>query len=554
MKKLPIYFSLALVFASCAARTKLYPSAKTEPEKYILAKELLSQNAFAEANKIFIDIYKGVPDKNALTNNSKYLSAFCFYKQQNYKDANFVLFQLINHDPDWVDISAAYYLKAVCQLESHNYIDAFIQFSKITKEPFLSKSNAAKGYFLQTKITNDTISILKNRFPNDKYLSNFNNLSYIKTEILTQSGFNFNVACMMPFEASAQNHFIYEMYEGMKLAADSLLKSGLKISLIPYETGKDSTKILEFVKLPNVQNYDLVIGPVYANQQNSMVSFAQKNNIPIINPLSQFSSLSQSLSGYYLNMPSYETLGSQAAIFASQNFLRHKKSVIIYGIDGGDSLSAKAYKNVYEKNGGKVLLYRRLSKFTANLLPKIMSKIPIDSIGHLAIFTSDPSLSATIFTFLETNLLEETARYKTDEKPDEKKPERKINIADIPVIVTSKWLDAQAISYEQFLLHNTHFIFQEYTDDNNQETQKIASNTFIKTGLNATDYTYKGYNLMLFWGTMLGKYGKNILANITLNEKIKLNETVIKDYRLKKDNGFVPIMKFDDYKLILVNE
>lgn len=554
MRKLPIYFSIALVFASCAARTKSYSSSQSEPEKYALAKELLSQNAFAEANKIFTDIYKGVPAKNELINNSKYLSAYCYFKQQNFKDANFVLYQLISFDPDWSEISAAYYLKAVCQLESHNYIDAFLQFSKINKEPYIEKSNLAKGYFLQSKITNDTINILKNRFPGDKFLANYNNVAYIKTEILTQSGNNFNIACILPFEASAQNHFIYEMYEGMKLAADSLSKAGLKTNLIAYESGKDSSKIQDFTQMQFAQNYDLIVGPVYANQQNSMVSFSKKNAISIVNPLSQYATLSCSLPGYYLNMPSYETQGTEAALFALKNFNRYKKTVIIYGIDGGDSLTAKAYKIAYEKNGGKALLYRRLSKFTANILPKVMGNIRMDSVGHFAIFTSDPSLAATIFTFLETNLLDETARYKTEEKPDEKKTQRKINIADIPVIVTSKWLDAPAISYEQFMLHNTHFVFQEYNDDTNLENKNIAKEIFYKTGLNATDYTFKGYNLMMYWGTMLGKYGKNFSSILTQNERVRLNPTVFKDYKTKNDNAFVPIMKFEDYKLILVNE
>ncbi|TAG54339.1 MAG: hypothetical protein EAZ27_09180 [Cytophagales bacterium] len=553
MKKIPFYCLLILMFASCAARNKTYNSSKTDNEKYELAKELLSQNAFSEANKLFTEIYKGSPEKNNLISNSKYLSAFCYYKQLNYKDANFVLYQLINFDPNWESISAAYYLKGVCQFESHNYIDAFIQFSKIDKEPYLKKSNLAKGFFLQTKITNDTINILKNRFPNDKFLNDFNNINFIKTEILTQAGDNFNIACLMPFEASAQNHFIYELYEGMKLAADSLLKVGLKINLIPYETGKDSTKIVEIVNTQNIQNFDFFVGPIYANQQSKMVEFSKKNNVAIINPLSQYNNLSNSLSKYYLNMPSYETQGSEAAKFTIKNFLRFKNTVIIYGIEGGDSLTAKAYKLEYEKNGGKVLLYKRLSKFTANLLPKFMSKVPIDSIGHLAIFTSDPTLSATIFTYLETNLLDKTATYKTEEKPEEKKNVRKINIADIPVIVTSKWLDAQSISYEQFTLHNTHFLFQEYSDDNNFINKNICEKYFTKVGLHATDFTLKGYNLMLYWGSILGKYGKSFPQILTEVEPYNISETVIKNYKNKNDNSFVPILKFEDYNLKIVN-
>lgn len=556
MKKLPIYFIIVVLFYSCAARTPNSSQSKSDDEKYVLAKELLAQNAYSEAFKLFQGLYQGSAEKSDFITSSKYYAAYCQYKLENYKDANFILYQLITIHPEWKKIDLAYYLKAVVQLETHNYIDAFIQFAKVKSEPYLSKSNAAKGFYLQTKISADTVEILKKRFPTDKFLTSFQNKPTIISEVLTFSGKDLNIAVLMPFEASANNHFVYEMYEGMLMGADSLKKNGLTINLLPYETGKDSAKVIEFTNLQNAANFDAIIGPVYNNQQATIAQFAKDKKAIVINPLSQFSTFSKSIPGYYLNKPSFETQGKQAAEYAFQNFNRTKNAVIIYGLDGGDSLMAKAYKIKYEQMGGKVLVFRRLSKFTANLLPTVMSKTKMDSVSHFTIFTSEPTLGANVFTYLETTLLEKTATYKVvneEGKEEEKKEEIKTKVTDIPVIVTSKWLDFQAINLEQLVLHQTHFVFSENINPSDTIYKNIETLYFDKTGLNPTPYVYYGYNLMLYWGSLLGKYDKKIAQYIKQTAPIRFDDFYYKNYTTGNDNGFVPLFKLENNILQIVN-
>ena len=76
-----------------------------------------------------------------------------------------------------------------------------------------------------------------------------------------------------------------EFYMGALLAIDSLKKQGVVAKLVLFDTMRDSLKIAQILRNPDMKNMDLIIGPFYTELVNQVASFARENRIFYISPI-----------------------------------------------------------------------------------------------------------------------------------------------------------------------------------------------------------------------------------------------------------------------------
>jgi hypothetical protein len=103
-------------------------------------------------------------------------------------------------------------------------------------------------------------------------------------------------------------------------------------------------------------------------------------------------------------------------------------------------------------------------------------------------------------------------------------------------LVLQEWLDFQSINYEQFKLHNTHFIVTEKALDDT--LQKFENLYLRKTGIPPGYYAYTGYESLLFI------YQNLISGNGFVNSLYWGEFLPGFDYRGSQDNKNVPLYKF----------
>ncbi|MFN0050018.1 MAG: outer membrane protein assembly factor BamD [Cytophagales bacterium] len=524
--------------------------------QYLAAKELLKAEKYEESIKSFAELGNNTPN-DEFSAHCKYFTAYAYFKKNNFRDANFLLFQIINKYPTWEKLDFVYYLKGIVQLDGKNYVDALTQFSKIADRRLRKKADASILFYAD-KITTDSLIMLNLRFKDDKGLKDAYSKrtnTYKDAEIVTKP--EWNVALLLPTELSAKNRFVYELNAGITLAQDSLAKMGVKINIHPFDTGKDTTGVLNFVSLRESACFDMVIGPLYSNQQKIINEYSVKHAVPVVNPLSNSFGLAASNPNYFLFQPSAETQGTVAAEFAYKNFTRKPTAIVVFGIGANDSLIAKAYKSQFEKLGGKVLKYKMLGKSNSGFFASFFSKIPIDSVGHIFVSSNESALAANVFTTLEGLLIDKAASYKetliNNMLDGEQKIERRLLVNDVPVFTSSKWLEFESISYEQFIMHNTHFIQNEYTQSDTISAN-FESRYFETYQIPASIYAKQGYSMILNFGIFLNAYGiyfPKFLSETTTQKSPTLS---YQNYSTSKDNAFVPIVKIDNYQLMLVNK
>ncbi len=82
-----------------------------------------------------------------------------------------------------------------------------------------------------------------------------------------------------------------QFYYGVLMAIDSLEKHGLKVELYVYDVGNDSVQAIQALQNPEMRRMDLIIGPFFSRIFPLASSFANRFNIPIVNPLSNRSEI-----------------------------------------------------------------------------------------------------------------------------------------------------------------------------------------------------------------------------------------------------------------------
>ncbi len=95
------------------------------------------------------------------------------------------------------------------------------------------------------------------------------------------------VALLLPLRGNekSDNNFL-DFYQGALIALDEIKQDGLSVNLHVYNTERQTHKVAEIVSRPELDNVDLLIGPVYNDELLPAQLFAEGKNIPLVSPLS----------------------------------------------------------------------------------------------------------------------------------------------------------------------------------------------------------------------------------------------------------------------------
>jgi len=122
-----------------------------------------------------------------------------------------------------------------------------------------------------------------------------------------------------------------EFYEGALIAVDSLRRLGMNIEIYAFDAGNQD-KINQLLSLDQFIELDMIIGPVYPELQQRVASFAAKNRIPMISPLSASGNLEKGNPWYFKVNPTRDYQIEQTVSYASREFAR--KNFFLLHVDG----------------------------------------------------------------------------------------------------------------------------------------------------------------------------------------------------------------------------
>lgn len=558
------FFIAILSFSTAFAQDDFEP-------KYVMGKNLYTQGRYSAAMEILKPLTNEA-EGNRYVQYAHYYYALAAFKSGAMQDAYMMLLRLTEKYRDWEKIDEAYYLLGNVAFEQKKPRSA-MQYLEGRKKELRQDIENMKAIYLEKVTPVDTLINLQRDYPTDEILANAlakrlalsSNekqkmlLEYLVQEYkLDRDKFikekksvmkpAYNVAVLFPFmlkelnATSKPNQFAYDMYEGIRMALDSLKRKGIKINLYAYDTDKEGIKTGEILNLPELKTMDLIIGPVYPAQYSLVNEFGLVNQIVVINPLSNNLSLTEENSYVYLFQPSLQSYAGQAANYARKNFFTIqtipteyrtdslKKVIIFQSPTPKDSLLARSFSDSIKANGFEVNFHEVVNRDNISRVSEILKdSLMLTKVSHLFVSSTDQVLAANIISSME------------------------ISGFKIPVVTGSDWLQFSLLTYDQFERREVHFLNPDFIDYNSSAAYNFRKAFMERTNSLPSTYSYHGFELMHVFGKALFKHGNYFVQGLQKDNFIQGSIFQGFNYTGVKSNGYIPVVKFIDAQLTLLN-
>ncbi|MPR37046.1 ABC transporter substrate-binding protein [Salmonirosea aquatica] len=541
-----------------------------QPErKFMEGMSFYRQGKFEAAMREFGDI----TSSNA---NDTYAPLAHFYyalsahMMKRYNESNLMLRQLLTRYATWPQRDEAYYLLANNYFELGDFRRAFDFLNRIG-DPSLGKDvQGIKQHFLAGQKDLQVLKSLNSEYPNDRVvalalvqliqksssskadlelsdrLTNQYGIEVAKPEPTAvdptatknppyekkwTKGY-YNLAVLFPFrldELKANkrylpNQYAYDYYSGMQVARQQLKSEGILINIQAYDVGNEEDKILEMVNNVHFRQADLIFGPLYSQTFEMVADYANLNNIALLNPLATDSSILVNGKLVYLAHPSLQTQVRQAVRLAKTKN-RLPLAAIYYGHNAKDSSMAFAYRSELIRAGGKVLEIKEIDG-SASVLNEQMSNFEKEKPNHVVLFSTDSKAGPSLMNVLAG---------------------RQLN--GILVIAVANSFDFNRVRPTGYG-GNLYLIETDYVDIMKDSVKTFQKDYFDKTNTLPSVYSYQGYDQLLFFGRMIGKYNERMKDGIELRKYVDDYLLSGFDYTKSRENSVSAILEYNDTRWV----
>jgi len=306
----------------------------------------------------------------------------------------------------------------------------------------------------------------------------------------------FNIGIFLPFCQNLNDSVkivqrtasYLEFYSGVLLATEKITEAGMKVKLYTYDTYQDNKVIERLVKKPEFLSLDLIIGPVYPENQKIVAELSAKNRIPMISPLSSDSRFVSTTPGYYQINPEKKLRLTSTADYIADKFAGQNIVILNHGANSGDE--KLIIDRMHQKLGtGKIRQYNVWDGGTAGL--ETLLKADVENIFVLTELN-------------EANVSVAMTRLNTISKSNK-----------ITVIGLQEYTKMLSIDIEH--LHNTrlHYLAPYFIDYGNPKVNSFIEKYRSAYNSEPTQYSFQGYDIALHFMASLAMSGKNFpVANL----------------------------------------
>lgn len=538
------------------------------------------KNLFLEGKyNLAMEAFKPVIPYDAANPYSQYASfyyAIAAYRQGYLSVAQDMFNQIRKVSPNWDKTDEVNYWLGVIQMDNREYFQALNTWKSIRNPSIARSIEASKKKYLGRIDDPETLRMMLEEYPNDRIIAfalarllstQINNPAareefetLVKKHKLQRGAFIneapptyhkpvYTVSVMYPFMLSTldptpgrkRNQLILDLYEGMKLAVDTLAYQGVKIDLRAYDTERKTSTINRLLATPELKNTDLIIGPFFPDENKLIQDFSNTNRVNVFKPFTNNVEMIGANEFSFMIQPAYETIGAKSADFAASQPLSNKNCIIFYGASRRDSVLAASFAAEARERGLNVVLSQRIPRDGSAVIIDILAtpteydewKKPIefslkkDSIGCIFVASDDALIYSKVMSSVET------------------RDDRTL------VIGSRSWLDQPALALEKFEQLNVAFAAPGFATPRTPHYQAFVRKYLRRNGVPPSEYAVLGYETMLFLGNALHKNGVYFQEAFSRG-RLPGYLTQGFDYSTSHDNRVVPFVRFVNGELTVV--
>jgi hypothetical protein len=546
--------------------------------QYKNAKELFDEKKYSLAMEAFKPLI--VYDQaNPYPEYASYFYALSSFESGYPSVAKDMLLQIKKLYSTWDQMDEVNYWLAKIYFEQHEYFQGLLMLKNIKSSSFQDAITSMQRQYLFQIDDAETLKMILEEHPDNsvaayalaKALSmqplyqqdihlfddlitrfNFNRSEFASnTKPLSIKKDKYRVALLFPFlaksldasPATKPNQFVIDLYEGMKMAEDTLKKQGIQVDVLAYDTERNMETLKRLLETDELKSTDLIVGPLFAEEARLVQDFSIANQINMINPVSNNSSFLGQNPFALLYQPSYETMGMKSAELISKK-VRNKNCIVFYGESPKDSVMAFSFMKKAVELGMNVILAEEIHRETSARIQPILTtpteldeyKNPVDftlkrdSIGSIYVASDNPLIYSKVISSVLTR-------------------------SDSTVIIGAEsWYspDNTSVNYETMERLRVTLASPNFVLSDNSNYQQFRKKFVAKHGQLPSLYARMGYEFMEFVGRTLFQNG--VYFQEGLNQTSYVPGFFGEGYNFQnaRDNQYVPFVRFKEGMLVPV--
>lgn len=554
-------------------------------QMYLRAKNLYKQERWEQAREAFREL-SARQKNNSFAEYASFYYALSALRSGQPDAARAMLRQMQQRYSGWEKMEEVKYWLARVYLEEGAYKKAVEEIDGISNRQVKADAEEMAAFFLAKEADADRLRkllmdkpeatyvarVLARKMsrqplskPDQAYLEQLVQTYGLQEDILAQAADlgesefkeEYHVAVLLPFlyedmqpESNLhERYFVLDLYEGMKIAQQELLKDSIRIQLHAYDTKRDSLTTRRLLNSPEMGKMDLMVGPLFPGPSKVASAFALEQGINMVNPLSVNPDVIRNNPYTFLYKPSLATQGRKTARFAAKTFV-DSAAVILYGPKERDSIMAYNYKQEIEEAGFSVRHIEKIETGEESRIRTLLvaeekedkdrnqdpeedpmregGRLHKETLGHVFVASEDELIVANALSALMSR-------------------------GDmLPMIGHEAWLRKNFVSFDQLERLGVYFVAPEYIDYTGEGYLDFRKKYIDQVHHLPGRFAYIGYDLLMYFGKMMDEYGN--LFQEEMNGQPFRRGVLCTGFSFTgtNDNQCVPIVKFRDSALEIV--
>lgn len=344
----------------------------------------------------------------------------------------------------------------------------------------------------------------------------------------------YNVKLLIPLNSDNisdpfASRFVH-FYAGALKAFETLNEEGVKLNVQVIDTEEGAFKISEQIGSLTTEDTDLIIGPFEREDLKILTEACKTKRIPLVSPWQTSTKLTNE-NPYYLQMkPNLKEHFIKLAENTSSTF--QAGEVAIIGKNNKDTNSWIKYFQDATASKAKDFYF-----------PYFVSSDSLNN-GSSAFYRlfKNPKIKAIIIP--NYSYTDEDFIYGCLRRLGAEKGGRQISVFGMPILYESDKVD-----FDFYNALQMHIVMSDFVDENHGKIREFRRDYLDQYGEIPNADAIKGYDLILYLGRNIWKYGKNF-QNYLDNEATSYLQSTYDIRKAKSDDSLIANdpMKFDFYE------
>jgi ABC-type branched-subunit amino acid transport system substrate-binding protein len=525
---------IRILLVSLIISLSLPLAAQDFKREYKAAKDFFEDKQYNFAMEAFKPLM--VYDRqNPYVEYASFYYALSAYHQNFPSVAKDGLLQIKNLYPEWEKSDEVQYWLAVIYFQQGEIFQALRMIYAMKSPRDLASIERLKNYYLMQIYDEEIIRLILEEFPGEAPLIKRLILRKIgkgeydqAKELIAQYGLEerdfdfpqkrknifkdkYRVAALFPFLAETldpspgtkRNQSTLELYQGMKLAADSLRQTGINIELAGYDTKRELETVTSLMEMEEMKSADVLVGPLFTDELPPVATFSKTNQVTMINPVSNSADFVLDNPNALLFQPDYAAIGVAGAEALAKRKIR-KPCVVLYGESAKDSTMAFSFLRRAEELNIRIALTREIPKANSALVyATLVNPTKFDKFRNPIEFTIKKDSIGSVFVASDDELIFTKVISSVDRRAD-----------SVIIIGHDSWIDKPSMDFDKFERLHIMMASPEYTNLLSPEYQTFRKKYMSVYATLPSTFAQTGFECMMFLGQSLKEHGLGFVSSL----------------------------------------